>query len=91
LKKTLTPIHRPPDPKKAIFGDSLESGSQISSIFVVSKLNGVQTLLDAIADYLPSPVDREAIGGVEVKTGFGGFCGGEPRRSRYGFGVQIDG
>ncbi|WP_413162884.1 GTP-binding protein [Capilliphycus salinus ALCB114379] len=36
------------------------------------KNKGVQTLLDAIADYLPSPVDREAIGGVEVKTG---FCG----------------
>jgi elongation factor G len=33
------------------------------------KNKGVQPLLDAVVDYLPSPVDREAINGVDVDTG----------------------
>ena len=33
------------------------------------KNKGVQTLLDAVVDYLPSPVDIPSIKGVDVKTG----------------------
>ena len=33
------------------------------------KNKGVQPLLDAVVDYLPSPVDREAIKGVDMETG----------------------
>ncbi len=33
------------------------------------KNKGVQPLLDAVVDFLPSPLDREAIRGVEMETG----------------------
>ena len=33
------------------------------------KNKGVQPLLDAVVDYLPAPSDREAIAGIDVKTG----------------------
>ncbi len=54
---------------------SLIRKGTIDSVFVpvlcgtAFKNKGVQTLLDAVVDYLPSPVDIPSIKGVDVKTG----------------------
>jgi elongation factor G len=40
---------------------------------------GVQPLLDAVVDFLPSPLDRGAVGGVSPDTG--AHCEREPRES----------
>ncbi|MEE9613701.1 MAG: elongation factor G [Thermodesulfobacteriota bacterium] len=55
--------------KKAIRKGTLDMG--ITPVFcgTAFKNKGVQTLLDAVIDYLPSPVDVKAIKAVEVDTG----------------------
>ena len=46
------------------------------------KNKGVQPLLDAVVDYLPSPLDRPSIKGIDVKTGEETSSDGRRRSSR---------
>ena len=57
----------------ALKRSSARRSKQISFVPVLCgsafKNKGVQPLLDAVVDYLPSPVDRGGIKGVDVETG----------------------
>ena len=64
--------------EEAITADDLRRGLRVATVSgdVVPVLcgsafknKGVQTLLDAVVDYLPSPLDIPAIAGTDVKTG----------------------
>ena len=46
------------------------------------KYKGVQPLLDAVVDFLPSPADREAFKGIDPKTGEPRSCAGRSTASR---------
>jgi len=62
------------EPDEAALKALIRKGTIESAFFPILcgsafKNKGVQTLLDAVVDFLPSPVDIPAVKGVDVKTG----------------------
>ncbi len=76
--------------------DALRKGTLAMKIVPVVtgsafKNKGVQTLLDAVVDYLPSPLDVPAIEGINPKTDEMVDASGRSQSSFLGPGVQANG
>jgi elongation factor G len=55
--------------RRAIRAGTLDGGVRVALVGAALKNLGVQPLLDAIVDYLPSPIDMPAIVGTNPRTG----------------------
>ncbi|HDR06941.1 MAG TPA: elongation factor G [Candidatus Coatesbacteria bacterium] len=69
LNLYLSDVEVPPEAlKRAIRAATLEGAVQPLLAVSALKNKGVQPVLDAVVDYLPSPLDRGAVRGVNPKT-----------------------